>query len=424
MLYSGYFWGFTSPCMVVLELKAMKPPITLLENLIKCFRMQDCGVILITPYLSNYGSMVSTDGDVDDYTFDDYTFDYISGVTYDKYALFISDMVLEILIDAGYSHQVKDKTTVFMDGRIAGFDGVPLSYDMVDTCMYQKGFARLLNYIYYGLTFELDDENNISNIYFDEENFMKPLFIDLWDEYMTSSADLNPEELDYFSSEEIDLNDYIDLWNDRLEAGRGSYHWDYMQDYIYDNNGSLELTHYNAYYAAYQDFYQGIINNLFNRNIHIIAHLGGTKYVDLLSWEVLDSNLITLNTYTFDSSASFGDLYRGYSYLEDYTYSLDYVYGMGIWNLKTQFYDFLKDVQDHWDFVQTEYNILNDFPIYIYEKDPITWGDDGLIIQSNSQMREYWRNLGFYDYGDGTVIDAPSVLEDLETLIMNFFAGL
>lgn len=414
MFYSGYFWGFTPPCMVVLELKAMKPPITLLTNLIKCFRMQNCGVILITPYMSDFGTMWSTYGEDD-------SFDYVSGVTYDKFALYLQDSVLYMLNNNG---QMKDKSTIFMDGRIVGLEGVTEDYDVlsgnIDIWMYQKAFTRLLHYMYYGVTFEIEDDI-ISDVYFDEANFMKPLYMDLWDEYMESVYSYNDSslELDYFNSEQTDVALYRNIWNARLNAGRGSYHWNYMRDYIYDYNDSLDTSHYEDYYSLYQDFYQGIINNLFNRNIHIIAHLGGTKYIDLLSWEVLDSNLNTPYTYTFDSCASFGNLYQDYSYLDNYTYSLDYVYGMGIWYFKTQFYNYLKDVQDHWDVVKPQYNILNDFPIFIYEEDPITWSDSGLTIISNSPMREYWSDFG--DYGDVNDNDIVN-WDDFASAIINYFS--
>lgn len=416
MLYSGYFWGFTPPCMVVLELKAMKPPITLLTNLIKCLRMQQCGIILITPYMSEYGAMVSTDGEDD-------CFDYVSGVAYDKYALFVQDTVIRVLYDVSFNSQVKNKTTIFMDGRIAGLDGIPTSYDILDICMYQKAFARLLNYMYYGLTIELDDEGGIFEKYFDEENFMKPLYMDLWDEYMESVYNYNDSsleltsslDLNYFDSEQTDVDLYRSMWNARLIAGMGSYHWNYMRDYIYDYNDSLDTSHYEGYYALYQDFYQSILNSLYNRNIHIMAHLGGTTYIDLLNWTNL--NFDEPFTYTFTSDyRSFGNLFQIGT-----MYSLDYVYGMGINFLKDNFYDFLKGVQDHWDVVKPQYNILNNFPIFIYEKDPIIWSDDGLTIESNAQMREECSDLGFDDYGD--VGDSePINWDDLEVAMSNYFS--
>lgn len=395
MLYSGYFWGFYdhSKVAVILELKTMKPPQSLLENLIACFRAQGCGVWLVTPYYSDYASL---------------DLDGRDGVQYDEYVLFLQDTALSMFSDNG---QMIDKTTLFRDGRIAGLYDIPESpdtYDILDICMNQKGFARLLNYMYNGLDFSINEEQIISRVFFDEENFEKSLYIELWDNF----ANRYGLSLNYFQDEEIIIDDYINVWstiysdeNDGPVAN--NYYHDYEENLLMD------------FYEENENYYQGVINYLFNKNLHIIANVDGTTYIDLLNW--LNITDVSPQTYTFTDALSFGNLYQTNLYPDGNPYAIEYVYGMGISNLKTQFYNFLRSCDLDWSIISEAYNILNDFMCFLFINEPIDESANGLSVYLNSQMREYWSNFGFNDYGDGTY-DEETLFEFYQEL-MDFFYG-
>lgn len=395
MLYSGYFWGFYdhSKTAVILELKTMKPPQSLLENLIACFEAQGCKVWLITPYYSFF-ELLELNG--------------LEGVPYDEYTLFLQDAALGMFSDNG---QIRDKTTLFMDGRIAGLYEIPESpetYDILDICMNQKGFARLLNYIYNGLIFSMNEEQIISRVFFDEENFEKSLYIELWDNF----ANRYGLSLNYFNDEEININNYIDEWRRIYSDENGgpianNYYYDYDENLLMD------------FYDENENYYQCIINYLFNKNIHIIANVDGPTYIDLLNW--INITDVAPLTYTFTNALAFNNIYQTILYPNGEPYAIEYVYGMGISNLKPPFHNFLRSCEYGWSVIMEEYNILNDFTCFLFVNEPIDESADGLPVYLNSQMREYWSNLGFDDYGDGTYDE--ETLFDFYRELMDFFYG-
>lgn len=91
---------------------------------------------------------------------------------------------------------------------------------------------------------------------------------------------------------------------------------------------------------------------------------------------------------------------------------------MGIWQLKKEFYDLLYDIQQtvndmNADRVNGTYeetgtwlDSIIRFPIYIWEKEPMEWDENGLEIINQDMLQEMYGEPDEIDYDEQELLEA------------------
>ena len=124
--------------------------------------------------------------------------------------------------------------------------------------------------------------------------------------------------------------------------------------YIYDPN----------YYNSYEEIAQKLRDDY---DIRLLIHMGGNKFVDILTWEVCERN----NACDFIGESS------------DAQKSIDKVYVFGFWQLTQDFYDYLELSATIGEPLPTIYILIVDYP----------YNDDGILpmITDSSLANIYGR---------------------------------
>ncbi len=119
MLYSGYFWGFNEYVdnIVIFELKTMKPDYHVLEEIFKCFHMQNCKVMFISPYYMDYSDITYIDVSME--------------CNFDSFMRFWKKCVRGIYNDES---ELPCGTTLFLDGKFIGLSSYTQNTTLSDLC--------------------------------------------------------------------------------------------------------------------------------------------------------------------------------------------------------------------------------------------------------------------------------------------------
>ena len=336
MLYSGYFWGFNQNNMniVIIEIKTIKPDPVVLENLFECLKLQGCKVMFISPYQPEFGDLSFADASMP--------------CDMDKYSRFLKNTIKTMLSANG----ILENTTILIDGRFIGIDGVPESYNIAELCAASSTLRRLLLYMFYNC-------NTAA-----EKDFEKDMYEGIWDLSQDILGSDNRSDHNYFHNS-TKISDYIDFWKDLYTNG-----YEYINNFQLDTNSTFTSGRKNKIGLYYND----IVNVLNGRNINILAHVGGTLYVDILG--DLTNNL-SANLYNFSTCSDVFDEFdpNGRS-----------VYSMGISRLKNEFYTLLYSIQEDTP-NNDQHSGVRRFT-YLWIVDPITIGSDGLNVVEEDQLQE------------------------------------
>ena len=337
MLYSGYFWGFNQNNIniVIIEIKTIKPDPVVLENLFECLKLQGCKVMFISPYQPEFGDLSFADASMP--------------CDMDKYSRFLKNTIKTMLSANG----ILENTTILIDGRFIGIDGVPESYNIAELCAASSTLRRLLLYMFYNC-------NTAA-----EKDFEKDMYEGIWDLSQDILGSDNRSDHNYFH-DSTKISDYIDFWKDLYTKG-----YEYINNFQLDTNSTFSSGRKNKIGLYYND----IVNELLNvRNINILAHVGGTLYVDILG--DLTNNL-SANLYNFSTCSDVFDEFdpNGRS-----------VYSMGISRLKNEFYTLLYSIQEDTP-NNDQHSGVRRFT-YLWIVDPITIGSDGLNVVEEDQLQE------------------------------------
>lgn len=330
MLYSGYFWGFNQRNMniVIIEIKTIKPDPMILENLFECLKLQGCKVMFISPYQPEFGDLSFADVSMP--------------CNMDKYSRFLKNAIKTMLNANG----ILENTTILIDGRFIGIDGVSELYDIAELCAASSTLRRLLLYMFYNC--------NTAQ----EKNFEKDMYEEIWD----LSQDIlgnNRSHYNYFY-DSTNISDYVDFWKEL-----------YTNGYEYINNFQLDIdtTFTSGRKNQIGLYYENIVNELNGRNINILAHVDGTLYVDILGG---------LTNYNF---STYSDVF------DEFDPNGRSVYSMGIWQLKSEFYALLSSIQAEVNHYINDYPSVSEKP-YIWVVDPLITAPGGLEIILEDQLQE------------------------------------
>lgn len=327
MLYSGYFWGFNQYNMniVIIEIKTIKPDPVILENLFECLKLQGCKVMFISPYQPEFGDLTFADASMP--------------CDMDKYSRFLKNAIKDVLTAN------EEKTTLLIDGRFIGIDGVPELYDIAELCAASSTLRRLLLYMFYNC-------NTAA-----EKNFEKDMYEGIWD----LSQDIlgnNRSHYNYFH-DSTNISDYVDFWKELYTNG-----YEYINNFQLDTDSIFTAGRKNQIGL----YYENIVNALNGRNIHILAHVDGTLYVDILEG---------LTNYNF---STYSDVF------DEFDPNGCSVYSMGISRLKNEFYTLLRSIQE--DTPNDEQHSGVRRFTYLWVVDPIIIGEGGLNVILEDQLQE------------------------------------
>lgn len=339
LLYSGYFWGFNRSVnnMVIIEIKSAMPDPVVLQNLFACLHEQGCKVFFISSYISELG-----DTDITQYA------DASLLCNMDKYSRYLKNAVKGMLGDDGL---LRDGTSVLMSGKFFGLQEVNEVPEFAVLCKNSPTLRRLLLNMYYNC-----DK-------YSEPIFEETLYKQLWQTFKSlffggAGWDI---DLDYFS--DPDMSTYIENWR-YIEDRSMCSPWEYYasQDEYQDFQTAF-TTEIGVYYG-------NIADQLRDRDIHLLANVKASQYVDLLDYE--PGSVIG---YTFE------DYENVYGY---FSFGTHYFYSMGITSLTKEFKKLLENIQI--DMPAGMYENVNRIP-YIWEDDPIVWGGS-LIMMLEDEMQD------------------------------------
>lgn len=348
MLYSGYFWGFdqTVTNIVIIELKTMMPDPEVLMNLFECLDMQGCKVMFISPYQPDF---------TDYYEFVDSSM----ACNHDKYSRYLKNSIRSMLDEYG---TLRYGTTILLDGRFIGINGVLGTNDLTELCASSATLRRLLHYLYYNADTGA------------EADFEEYLYRGMWQSYKQFMYGLGFDiDLDYFGSDK-GISDYFDVWQSIDYENRKTQINDFRH-----NDGEEYLE---AYAQQAEIYYSNIAADLRgNFDLHIAAHISGNSYVDIMNM-TSSSNVYTFNTYADVLSA----------------FPLDaphYIYSMGIWPLNSAFFNLLYNIQKMMP-NEAAYSNVERRP-YIWSETPIPSGGNFEITTEDQLQTLYGDTLPEHD---------------------------
>lgn len=357
LVYTGYFWGFDdySNTVVIVEIKAMKPDSYTLRDLFACLQYQNCKVIFISAY--------------EEYEYDDpgLFMEFVNEFmpcNKDKYGRFLDYSIIDMARqNVGYSFadfsdwaeiwynndwsDIWTDTYILLDGRFIGIYESYINYDAKSSLAYSTFLQRMILDMRYG---PFDDERT---------DFEFNMYRKLWQFY----ADNYLAEWGYYSDySEIDIWQLMEIWR---ESGFN------YEDFFYNNREEYQEYYrdvvWNYFVEGGDEGFEGIFNVFSERKIHILVHLPYSN----LYWDI---------AYGEDSTGKFTYEFNDIKELFGFFGGEVRLYAMGIWILDGDFYNFLYDAQ----------NIFKiKLPVYIWEIDPIIWGDGLEIITSDNLFSDY-----------------------------------
>ena len=345
MLYTGYFWGFNqeSTNIVIIEIKAIKPDYFILNELFECLQYQGCKVMFISPYQPEFVS-----GEVLEYV------DASMPCNQDLYMRFIKNSIRSMLNTDGC---FLDNTTILLDGRFIKRNGLSATADFSEVCAESMVYKRLLLYI----TYNADS--------YAEPEFEDELYQGLWGSFQQSTG----TTLDYFE-EDTEISAYYGFWEGSADSIEG-----YFQQY------------YEGHYLAQVRLYYGqMIEDLYSRNIHILTHIGGTQYIDILEMNNASINDIwEMRSYAISVSSYYTTLFGA-----EAPFLIEYLYAIGIWYLQEEYYDLTYSIASNITDIYNEFGVdLTGFAVYIWEEDPFVDAGEGLpVVREGDLHEEYGTN--------------------------------
>lgn len=366
LIYSGHFWGLdrTPVKCVIVEIKTMMPDQCLLEQLFKCLECQGLRVLFICPYIYDMGY---TEGPISENIF-------AMPCNVDRYSRYI-DNSIRYMNDSNIGNTL-DPSTIFIDGRFVGLYALQEEYNLLD-CWASPTLRRILYNIAYG---EVDDQMD------------RPVYEYLWEYYINNEfiKEIGGCELNYFDGD-TEIDDYIEFWK-RIEE---YYISSYGYGYDYEQWLTLKAGERNVFKAAVGVYYGPIVEEILERNIHILAHVEGNEYIDVI--KVIDYSTIFPDGYDYFFDADvyhFSDHEEFYEIAEEYWFDVENIYAMAICRMQSGLYDFLKDMQDfRWTVLEPRL----DLPVFLWLEDPIIWGD-GLKVMIYNEIFDYYDDgLPYYD---------------------------
>ncbi|MCI8413334.1 MAG: hypothetical protein HFE47_04475 [Clostridia bacterium] len=375
MVYGGYFWDFESYMrnVVIIELKAMIPDPVLLENLFTCLHMQNCTVLFISPYVNRTEYM-------------NLGADMRLACNADVYGNFIRNFV-RAMNEPGKKNSVRANSVILLDGEMAGIDGYKNEYDLTELCANSPALRRLLLGMYYGY------DSGRENV------FETELYQELWQVYYEHNMAYHGDSLNYFEGD-TNIADYVNFWNkvyaDNMEC-YGNF-WNVLHAY-----GEQELA---ACRSAFENYYDSLVCGLYKKNIHILAHTEENLFLDIPCLCTENEDIFTIqNIHSLEDIGA-------------YVTDIKYVCGVGIWQLKKEFYDLLYDIQQtvndmNADRVNGTYeetgtwlDSIIRFPIYIWEREPMEWDENGLEIINQDMLQEMYGEPDEIDYDEQELLEA------------------
>lgn len=366
-LYSGYFDGFNESqnTLVIVELRTMQPPESLLNNLFWCLDSQGCKIIFISPYLQSYSDL-------------NYLFATMP-CEYDPFIMYIKQSVRSVWLDCGSV----DGLILFLDGRLIGLEtSIPLlstSYT-IKSLLNNSAFRRLLSYLRYGCAPEVE-------VLFEED-----MYESAWEYYADNSLRYQNSDLVYYY-EYGNYNDY-EVYSQAIES---AYEYNYGDDndlpHHYENNIS---TQYKAILDdATEAYYTAILDFLREKDIHIFVNVFNTSYIDVLDMPYIAGNT-PATTYIFTNYASVtapnsGITVAGHPlYMMSQYYMTSYMYNLT--------YSIIFEAQN-----TDEYALVKRC-VYLWEVDEFVDTGSGLPCITHSSLRA---SCGGNLDDEGTIIDDP-----------------
>lgn len=340
MVYSGYFWKFdqydSCDIAVIVEIKTMEPSQQVIEDLIVCLQAQNCDVMFVSPYISEYdfSTLLSPDVTIVEPDF------VINEDNIDTYSSFIRTMMMEManVPDLGMY------PTIFIDGRTIGIETYMDDYDVGELCLLSPTLRRVLHYMLYGVE--------------EECVFESDLFENLWELYIEVFVEpINYSSLNNVATAYPDIYDCIDVWRTI----------DNMDEYLSAEDYLLYEQRCNEIVELY---YTELILQLDENNAHLLAHIENNTYIDI----------ITGCMHTFNN---YGDVLTQIS-------DIDYMFGFGRSLFKTAFYQLMYNIQSNVANINENYTLgmyMAEFMVYIYIDEPIEQGE-GLAVISSSRFFE------------------------------------
>jgi hypothetical protein len=389
LIYSGYFWGLgngnTELTSVIIEIKTMQPDQFLMEQLFHCLGEQGLKVVFICPYIFDMGY---TQGDGED------TFTALP-CNFDDYALFF-DHNIECMNDASLGNTLYP-STIFIDGRFFGLDSIQEEYNLLNYWA-----SSTVRRILYDIVCNAIDDGSEKPI--PDGN----IFEKLWTYYCKSDfidSATGGCTLKYFD-DFPDIDDYIEMWK-AIEESVGYYGNGYgYSGSAYGQLESFKEEMTNAFKTAVGEYYKEFLLNYSPvedaKKIHILAHVDGNEYIDLIKYIDLNdleedplTGELNLNNFFKADVYNFSTLDEFFDIAEMNLFNLKNIYAIGIYELKADFYKFLHSFQNY------RQNSGLELPVFLWGEIP--WGEgsgeyDGLeIIASASIVDYYYDDIPHYD---------------------------
>lgn len=437
LVYGGYFMGFDDyypRAVVVIQLATIKPSEQTLNDLFYCLHYQNCLVMFLSPFRNEYVNLncdKSIPCPLDDYDLflrlsvrsmyygneiiidpnshnapGDNPDDPGTGSTPEIGSDPIPDIIHDKCPDG---KAIPDNTVLFLDGRLLGIFDDCDNLDIRNAYMYSRSFRRLLAYMRYG--YDKYDYNPCEELIYDY----------LWDAY-TDLAVFREYEI---TLNKWDINSTISAWeklNSCGAADRWNDFWFAYNSFYYDDRyDEVYSEFYDSYmYIIGECYYSEYVSYFIPKNMHIYAH--AYEYTYFSAFELDDNG----------SGASFGcvryDFIDCTDFLSKVARPIDYIYAIGIYPLKQEYYDFLYNFQKY--VANNRVNLgldqvfSNGVTVFLWSEVSFPegpegpYGPDGLVVVTLQGLKE------FYGY-DELIYDyyywLDQFLKGLSNLIENLY---
>ncbi len=368
MLYTGYFWGF-DPSLntrVVIEIKTMKPDSSTIANLISCLNAQNCSVMFVSPYKTEYGNLGAKEA---------------MPCNKGEYSRYLKNSVRDMMDSS--TDTIHNDLTLLLDGTFIGLDGAPDYYNVLESDIYSATLRRILCNMYYGC-----DYNK-------EVNYEKDLYRNMWSFYQTNFLDeYTDKDFSYFDSEP-EIDKFINLWRlmDEYNIANPDYRMDFWHEYDDDFIACYEQSTIN--------YYTIIINALYGKNVHILAYASGSIFFDILHLvdEDDESNKYVLSDYITVDSENIIDCTE---LIQEF--DIEYFCSMAKASMALSFYNSLLMIQNAVNMnnfnqadLLMEFDLGGKFPIFLWADIDIVWDEDGLEVNTFESLLAYFGDEDEYD---------------------------
>ena len=405
LISSGYFWGFdqSQQNIVIIEIKSFKIESPVLEMLLACLYNQGCEIMFISPYEPELQGLSFVNQSMP--------------CNIDKYTRFLKYSIMSMLDEYG---ELGVGTTILIDGRFFGINGPMQSYDILDLCVESPTLRRMLLYMYYNC----DTSSEVS--------FEEDLYPNVWQAYTVGYLDTPGVELNYLT-DRSDVHLSINTWEQFYDDIYPYLNEENIPVYDPEDPASQEIiAEYNAYLNylereetyredradAIRAFYKEIIEELQVKDVHLLAHVDNSLYVDLMF--TLEENYDHSHVVTTQNSPSPIYTFVNASDLFDWFDPLDHhIYSMGISRLKTSFTDFLKKVQQ--PNIITAHPTVSDVT-YVWEDDDFIQSEHGLLaVLLEEDLRSLYGAHCEEGCAECTMYDQVALDELFDMKFSNFF---